>query len=222
MSDGTLALYDCAKAQKVRSKQICSSAIKAIAFFNSSSNKLVISASDIHFVTIAPKLELLESLSPEKKRSKKKSDAPDLLKISPNDKHLLSADRKGNIHVKSLGNGEETKDEVNWTVAAHQDKITAIAFVNGQDDLVVTVSANTSDACSIWRIGIDQPSVILDRPTTMSPVFSIGSVKTGKSFTVSCVSAEQVSVYAFKEKKLSKQKVRTADSVVSLHSKAIN
>jgi hypothetical protein len=94
--------------------------------------------------------------------------------------------------------------------------------VNGQDDLVVTVSANKSDACSVWRIGSDQPAVILDRPTTMSPVFSIGSVKTGKSFTVSCVSAEQVSLYAFKEKKLSKQKVRTADSVVYLHSKAIN
>lgn len=171
---------------------------------------------DIHFVTIAPKIELAESLSPEKKRNKKKTVAPTLLKVSPNDKYLLSADKQGTITAKSLATGEETKDEVSWTVSAHQDRIAAISFVGGHDDLVATVSANVSEACSVWRVGDEQPAVILDRPAALSPVFSLGSVKSGKHFAVCCVSADQVSVYSFKEKKLGKQKVRSADSVVSL------
>lgn len=47
-------------------------------------------------------------------------------------------------------------------------------------------------------------------------------MKTNKGFAVSCISAEQVSVFTFKEKKLSKQKVKTADSILRLQSKALN
>ena len=39
---------------------------------------------------------------------------------------------------------------------------------------------------------------------------------------MSCVSPEQVSVFAIKEKKLSKQKVKSADSVLPLQSKSMN
>jgi len=53
-----------------------------------------------------------------------------LIRVSPNDKHLLSAGKNGTLTVKSLGK-EESKDEVSWSIAAHQDSITAIAFVGG-------------------------------------------------------------------------------------------
>lgn len=53
-----------------------------------------------------------------------------MIRVSPNDKHLLSAGKKGTLTVKSLGK-EESKDEVSWSIAAHQDSITAIAFVGG-------------------------------------------------------------------------------------------
>lgn len=165
-------------------------------------------------------MEVIESLTHEKKRSKKKSEAPELLAISPSGKLMLTADKKGTITVKTAQSGEETKDEVNWSVSAHQDRITAATFIT--EELVATVSANVSDACSVWKLNHDQPVVILDRPTALSSVFSIIAMKISKGFSVSCVSAEQVSVFTFKEKKLSKQKVRTADSVLYLQSKALN
>lgn len=47
MSDGTLALFDCAKAQKLRAKQICNTAIKSIAFFHKANNQLVVASADL-------------------------------------------------------------------------------------------------------------------------------------------------------------------------------
>jgi len=87
MSDGTLALFDCAKAQKLRSKQICNTAIKSIAFFHKANNQLVVASADLDAqkVTISPKIELVEQLSGVKKRHKKKNEATEILKISPND-----------------------------------------------------------------------------------------------------------------------------------------
>jgi WD40 repeat protein len=150
----------------VRAKQICTEKIKAIAFISSS--QVVVSASDVHFVTIAPKMEVTESLSHDKKRSKKKSETPDLIGISPNGKLMLTADRKGSVCVRSIHTGEETKDDVNWSITAHQDRITVVAFIT--DELLATASANVSDACCVWKIGHDQPVVILDRPTSLTAV----------------------------------------------------
>lgn len=58
MSDGAFAIYDCAKAAKLRSTQISTSSIKAIAFFNKSSSQVLISSADlgVQSVTIAPKI----------------------------------------------------------------------------------------------------------------------------------------------------------------------
>jgi WD40 repeat protein len=152
MSDGTLTLFDCAKAQKIRSKLICNSAINAIAHFNSASNKVLIACADlgIQQVQVSPKIALTDGpLSGEKARRKKKNSVH-LLCISGNDKLALSADSKGNLQVQSL---EETKQEVNWTVAAHQERLTAAAFIS--DDLIVTASADPADSASVWRVGTD-------------------------------------------------------------------
>lgn len=53
---------------------------------------------------IAPKIDLVDkSGTPGKRRNKKKSDTPDLVVVSPNDKNLLTADNKtGTIHVKAV------------------------------------------------------------------------------------------------------------------------
>jgi WD40 repeat protein len=115
-------------------------------------------------------------LSPEKKRNKKREDAPELIRVSPNDKLLLTADKNGTLKVKSLSK-EESKDEVSWSVAAHQDSITAISFVGGQNDLVASASSNASDACNIWKVGINTPAIILDRPSRLSHVFAINGSK---------------------------------------------
>ena len=76
MSDGTLALFDCAKAQKIRSSKLCNSQISALSFFNSSSNKLLIASADSGLQTaiVSPKIVLEEkAISPEKARRKKKN-----------------------------------------------------------------------------------------------------------------------------------------------------
>ena len=121
MSDGSLAIYDCAKAAKLRSAQVSTSPIKAIAFFNKSNNQVLISSADlgVSSVTIAPKIELTaKPQSPEKKRNKKREIAPELLRISPSDKHVLSGHKNGTLSVRSLET-EESKDQVSWSVAAH-------------------------------------------------------------------------------------------------------
>jgi WD40 repeat protein len=111
-----------------------------------------------------------------------------LIRVSPNDKLLLSADKNGTLRVKSLGK-EESKDEVSWSVDAHQDSITAISFIGGQNEIVASASSNASDACNIWKVGLNTPAIILDRPSRTSHVFAINGSKSGKNFVVSCVSA---------------------------------
>lgn len=49
---------------------------------------------------------------------------------------------------------------------------------------------------------------------------SLSTIRAAKQIYVSCLSAERVSVYALKEKKLSKQKVRAAETVISLDGKS--
>lgn len=87
---------------------------------------------------------------------------------------------------------------------------------------MASASSNSSDAVNIWRVGTDQPVFILDRPARLTPIFALTGAKAGKSMVVSCVSADQISVYSFRVKKHSKQSVRTADTVISLQSKAMN
>lgn len=79
---------------------------------------------------------------------------------------------------------------MSWSVAAHQDSIAAIAFVAGQDELVASASSNASDAVNIWRVGVDQPAFILDRPSRLTQIAALNSDKAGKSFVVSCLSAD--------------------------------
>lgn len=81
----------------------------------------MISSADlgVSSVTIAPKIELTtKPQSPEKKRNKKREIAPELLRISPSDKHVLSGQKNGTLSVRSLET-EESKDQVSWSVAAH-------------------------------------------------------------------------------------------------------
>ena len=157
-----------------------------------SNSNVIVSSNDLSVaeVKVSPKIELVQQSSPEKRRNKKKHDAPELLAISHNDKNLLTADRKGNVCVRSIRDEEETKDTVNWTICAHQDRVASISFVAGHDDLVATTSSNASDACNIWRVGADQPVAILDRPALISAVTAIGSLKVGKTIVVSCISPE--------------------------------
>jgi len=56
----------------------------------------------------------------------------------------------------------------------------------------------------------------------MSTVFAIGSTKHGKATVINCISADQVSIYSLKLKKLGKMKVKSVDCVVNLKTKAMN
>lgn len=119
---------------------MCSTSIKSIAFFNHLNSQVVISSADLctQIITIAPKIDVLDKAgTPGKRRNKKKTDIPDLLAISPNDKHLLSVEKNGTIQVKAVSE-EETKDELNWSV--QQEKVTAIAFIS--DDLLASASTD--------------------------------------------------------------------------------
>lgn len=109
----------------------------------------------VQVVTISPKIKVdeISSVSDKKRNKKSKSDAPDLLKVSLSDKSILSADKQGRLQLRSLSNEEETKDSIIWSVSAHQERITAIAFIN--EDTVASVSANTSESCTLWRVGKD-------------------------------------------------------------------
>lgn len=81
---------------------------------------------------------------------------------------------------------------------------------------MASASSNLSDAVNVWKVGTDQPAFILDRPARLSPVFALIGAKTGKSLFLSCVSADQISVYSVKTKKREKQNVRSAKTVLAL------
>jgi len=216
MSDGTLAIVDCNKAEKLRSSQVAQMAIRSIAFMNRDSKHVVVaSASAVQTVSISPKIGVVESnlrigkgsSSIGKKNKKNKQTPIDLLRVSPSDTYLLSADSQGTLAMTPLKHSEEESKDVTtkeWSVSgAHQDGVQSIQFAAGSDELFASSSKSGAESCSIWYLKSEEPVALLDRPcAAQSKVFEIHSVRSGKTIKLSCVSDSAITLYSVKAKSL--------------------
>jgi hypothetical protein len=238
MSDGTLAVVDSNKAEKLRSSQVAQTAIRSLAFMNRDSKHVVVASSTaVQTVSISPKIVLESNLrigkgssSTSKKNKKNKQTPIDMLRVSPSDSYLLSADSQGTLAMTPLEHSdEESKDAVKkeWSVSgAHQDGVQSISFAAGSDEIFATSSKSGAESCSIWHLRSDEPVALLDRPcAAQSKVFAIHSVRLGKSILISCVSDSEITLYSVKSKSLTSKdqnesKVIASECQASLSLKA--
>ena len=68
LSDGTIGLVDCAKAEVIRDKKVTDSGIKALVF--TSTKDILVAANDLHMVSLSPKISIERTIKKSKKSNK--------------------------------------------------------------------------------------------------------------------------------------------------------
>ena len=111
LSNGFLALFDCAKAKTLRAASVCEHAVSALAFKTKQDHVVAVaSQSKLYEVQISPAISVQSSseigVSGKKTGAHKKQKQQQTvvqLCFSKDDSQLISVDRKGSLTVTAKG-----------------------------------------------------------------------------------------------------------------------